>query len=153
MARGIAPVVTTVLLLLIAIAAVGGAWLWYQRMQQSATSKGQAEVVRITQTTGIMYLYINRAYQGADGNLTLDIGNTGQTDVTVTNITVTYEDASGTTHRVGCKDFSTALTIPAGELTTITCTWVPYNNIGSGKTVTIEFESGAMTKKDVVITE
>jgi flagellin-like protein len=45
--KGISPVITTVLLLLMAVAAVGGAWTWYQRMQTSAMAGGSGQVEQL----------------------------------------------------------------------------------------------------------
>jgi flagellin-like protein len=42
--KGITPVITTVLLLLMAVAAVGGAWVWYQRMQTSSMAGGSSQI-------------------------------------------------------------------------------------------------------------
>jgi flagellin-like protein len=42
--KGMTNVITTVLLLLMAVAAVGGVWVWYQRMQTSSMSGGSSQV-------------------------------------------------------------------------------------------------------------
>ena len=84
--RGISPVIATVLLLLMAVAAVGGAWVWYQRMQTSAMAGGTGTVEQLKKTA--VTVSVDRLTCTANGNFSLTLANTGTESVTLTNVTL-----------------------------------------------------------------
>jgi flagellin-like protein len=83
--KGITPVITTVLLLLMAVAAVGGAWVWYQRMQTSSMAGGSGQVEQIRQTA-VVVSPDSLSCSGNDWSLALSNAGTGST--TITNVTL-----------------------------------------------------------------
>ncbi len=83
--RGISPVITTVLLLLMAVAAVGGAWVWYQRMQTSSMAGGSGQVEQIKKTA-VVVSPDSLSCSGSDWVLVLV--NAGSSSVTVDNVTL-----------------------------------------------------------------
>ena len=141
--RGITPVITTVLLLLMAVAAVGGAWVWYQRMQSSAQTGGQAGVEKIKGGTGVQYLFIDTADDAGDGNLSLVIGNQGPEIVNITEIKV--NTGSGLQK---CQSTFSSNTISPSDFQTFNCTAIDYP--GDGNTITVKLYAGAVTK-DIVL--
>ena len=83
--RGITPVITTVLLLLMAVAAVGGAWVWYQRMQTSAMAGGSGQVDQMKK--GAAIISVDKLTCTSSWYV-LTLANTGTTASTLTNVTV-----------------------------------------------------------------
>lgn len=134
--RGISPVITTVLLLLAAVAAVGGSWVWYQQMQSSAQTGGQAGVEKIASTSGIQYTFIDRTYiSGSD--LKIEFGNQGSDTVNITKVQVkTYSGSYA-----DCT--TTAFTIAGNNLHTTTCSGAVGTSTGDLITVKTYFNNGA----------
>ncbi len=83
--KGITPVITTVLLLLMAVAAVGGAWVWYQRMQTSAMAGGSGQVDQLRKTA--VSISVDKLVC-TDSWYVLTLANTGTTTSTITNVTL-----------------------------------------------------------------
>ena len=118
--KGISPVIATVLLLLMAVAAVGGAWVWYQGMQESAQSGGSEGIKNIQNTGSLLTTFINRAYLSGE-NLVVSIGNLGSSTVQISDLMVKL---SGGSYAV-CNDTITSTTtanIGVTEFVTINCT-------------------------------
>ena len=142
--RGVSPVIATVLLLLIAVAAVGGAWVWYQKMQSTAEEGGQAGVAKIRAGTGIQYLFIDRAHtKTANVNLTLVIGNQGPEAVKITGIKVDtgsgYADCNDTFIGNGASYI-----VPSEGFFTALCKNVTKPS--SGDSIKVKVYSGAITR-------
>ena len=93
--KGITPVITTVLLLLMAVAAVGGAWVWYQRMQTSAMAGGSGQVDQLRQTAVSLSVDEIKCESGTN-NFLVTLANVGTETVTLTNFTVA-SSSGGTT--------------------------------------------------------
>ncbi len=147
--RGISPVIATVLLLLMAVAAVGGAWVWYQKMQSSAQTGGEAGVYKIKAGTGIQYLFIDRAYSSG-GKLYLILGNQGPETVTITGLKV--DTGSGYTDcNTTFQGNSASYAISSGNFLNVNCTSVTAPS--SGSTVKAKIYSNAITKEIQVVTE
>ena len=108
--RGITPVITTVLLLLMAVAAVGGAWVWYQRMQTSSMAGGSGQVEQLKKTA--VTVSIDKLLCSG-GQHQMVISNTGTESTTLNNVTV--ENAGGTV-----LSYNDSWTIPADSLDTDT---------------------------------
>ncbi len=89
--KGITPVITTVLLLLMAVAAVGGAWVWYQRMQTSSMAGGSGQVEQLKKTA-VAISVDELKCSGAEYQMTMS--NVGTETTTLTNVTV--ETSGGT---------------------------------------------------------
>ena len=106
--KGITPVITTVLLLLMAVAAVGGAWVWYQRMQTSSMAGGSGQVEQLKKTA--VTVSVDKL-ACASGLFQMIMSNTGTESTTLNNVTV--ENAGGTV--LGYND---SWTIPADSLDT-----------------------------------
>ena len=110
--KGITPVITTVLLLLMAVAAVGGAWVWYQRMQTSAMAGGSGQVDQLRKTA--TSLSVDKLEcSGAEYSLTM--ANIGTDSATLTNLTM--EDSSG-----NIDAYKESWTVSANTLDTNTLT-------------------------------
>ncbi|MBR9689456.1 MAG: hypothetical protein GOV01_00985 [Candidatus Altiarchaeota archaeon] len=118
--KGITPVITTVLLLLMAVAAVGGAWVWYQRMQTSAMAGGTGQVDNLKKTAVSISPDILECSVVSDANIgkyNLTLGNVGSESVTLTEIVL--KDASST---VGTESTAANLAFPANQLTMVSIT-------------------------------
>ena len=148
MVRGLSPVITTVLLLLISIAAVGGAWLWYQKMSNTMTSGGAEQTEKIKQGTALNYLYLQGVENSTDGYLLLKVGNTGANPISLDNITI---EIDGRTYGCG-SDANVAVRLEKSTLATIKCDWIKYDDV-VGKKITITFISGGLTKEEVTTPE
>ena len=135
--RGITPVITTVLLLLAAVAAVGGSWVWYQRMQTSAQSGGQAGVDKITSTSSIQYTFVDRTYIDS-GDLKIEFGNQGSDIVNITTVQAKKFDGS----YADCT--TTAFTIASNSLHTTTCSGAVGTAVGNIISIKTYFNNGAI---------
>ena len=137
--RGISPVIAMVLLLLAAVAAVGGAWVWYQRLQAGAQTGGQAGVEKISASTSVQYTYVDRAYISGS-NLVIEFGNQGSDTVNITAVKVkTYTGSYDT-----CT--TTSFTIPANNVHETTCSGTV--GTASGDVITIKaYFKGGTTKE------
>lgn len=127
--KGISPVIATVLLLLMAVAAVGGAWVWYQRMQVSAQLGGETGISNIKATTSLQSVYVDRLYDvdGA-GNYTLYLGNQGSDTVQINSIQIMTSDDSSFQTCNTTYTSSNTLDIGSTEFGTVIC----YDYDGSG---------------------
>ncbi len=134
--KGISPVIATVLLLLMAVASVGGAWVWYQR--QSAVVGGKTEEKISEQVSQQTSASVSLAglYKRSDGNLTLLINNAGTSAVNITGFKIT-SGGSTTVNTSVKKQLNSQST--AELATTVTCT--------SSKSVTVQlFVAGISTQ-------
>ena len=106
--KGITPVITTVLLLLMAVAAVGGAWVWYQRMQMSSMAGGAGQVEQLRKTA--VSISADKLVCNGTGEYYFTFANVGTESVTISEIVVENGSASqmGTT---------TSSALPANVLT------------------------------------
>ena len=134
--KGITPVITTVLLLLAAVAAVGGAWVWYQRMQTGAQTGGQAGVEKIASSASVQYTFVDRAYISGS-NLVIDFGNQGQDTVNITEVKVKTYTGSYLT----CT--STSFIISSNSINSTTCSGTSGTSSGDVITIKAYFNSGA----------
>jgi flagellin-like protein len=139
--KGISPVVATVLLLLMAVASVGGAWVWYQR--QSSIIGGETEEKlseQIDQQKGSAVSLAGIYTSGS--NVALIINNAGSSAVNITGYRI---ETGGSTvvntslsKEVGSKATSTHVTVDA------TCT--------TGNTVKIQLFTGGTSTHEFVET-
>lgn len=87
--KGISPVIASVMLLLMAVAAVGGFWVFFQRMQATTITSGagQADLIRekaaITIAVDLITIVDNG---GSDDTLTVKLANAGGTTAKTTRI-------------------------------------------------------------------
>lgn len=116
--KGISPVIATILLLLMAVASVGGAWIWYQR--QSNIVSGETEEKLQNQLDQQKSSSVTLAGIYLDGsNVALLINNAGSSNANMTG----YKITTG-----GSSDVNTSLsqTLTAGQTTNLitlsTCT-------------------------------
>jgi len=114
--KGITPVITTVLLLLMAVAAVGGAWVWYQRMQTSSMAGGAGQVEQLKKTAVSISPDLLTCETGTL-NYLVKLANIGTESVTLTELAVT--NSTGT---LGTETVAANLALPANVLTTINVT-------------------------------
>ncbi|MBR9680970.1 MAG: hypothetical protein GOU98_04060 [Candidatus Altiarchaeota archaeon] len=112
--KGITPVITTVLLLLMAVAAVGGAWVWYQRMQTSAMAGGTGQVDNLKKTAVSITPDELICGSGGDGGFNLTLSNVGSESVTITELTI-----KNATTAVGTESVAANLGLPANQLTVV----------------------------------
>ena len=134
--KGISPVIATVLLLLMAVAAVGGSWVWYQR--QSALVGGQTEEKineQIEQQTGVS-VTLASVYLGSTNNISLLVNNGATASVNVTGFKIT----AGSTTTVNMSIQEEIIGKTTGAITTlVSCT--------SGDKLTIQlFAAGISTQ-------
>lgn len=133
--KGITPVITTVLLLLMAVAAVGGAWVWYQRMQTSSMAGGTGQVENIKKTT-VSVSADKLACSSTAGHIDLTVANVGSESTTLTNLTLS--DSSG-----NVKAFNAGPTIGADSLSTIDMANLTTLTCSSGTTYYVDARIGA----------
>jgi len=111
--KGISPVIATVLLLLMAVAAVGGAWVWYQRQSALVGGKTEEKISeQIEQQTGVA-IALAGIYKDASDNLHLLITNAGTSNVTVTSALIEGPDG---------KEYITLSNCNVGAQGTADCT-------------------------------
>ena len=140
--KGISPVIATVLLLLMAVAATGGAWVWYQRMQVSAQQGGEGGVTQISTGTDAMYIGIDRAY--IDSTLKFDITNLASSDVVISSVSV--RNATSTYSCLATSTTATSGAIYSG----LTCTGT--YGLASGNTATAKLYFSGGGSKDIQFT-
>jgi len=141
--KGISPVIATVLLLLMAVASVGGAWVWYQR--QSTLVGGQTEEKiseQVQQQTGVAIgfagLYVS------DSKVGLIINNGATSTVNVTGYKIT---TGGTTYLNTTVDSSTGGRELSAKTTGTILTLVTTTNCSSGTDAKIQiFAAGTSTQ-------
>ncbi len=141
--KGISPVIATVLLLLMAVAATGGAWVWYQRMQVSSQQGGEGGVTQISSGANAMYVGIDRAYISG-GALYFDITNLASEDVTITSIKV-----KNATSMYDCNTTSTTAT-SAAVTKGVACS--DDYGLSSGNTATAKLYFSGGSSKDITFT-
>ncbi len=139
--KGISPVIATVLLLLMAVAAVGGSWVWYQR--QSAIVGGQTEENINEQLAQQAATSISLAgvYLGDTGNLTLIVNNAGSTATTIDGFKIT----EGSTASANLSISESVAAQSSGLITTlVSCT--------SASTIKIQLFASGVSTQDYVET-
>ena len=128
---------------------VGGAWVWYQRMQSSAQLGGEAGVEKIKAGTGVQYLYIDRAYSSGN-KVELIIGNQGPENVRLTGLkvdnTTKYYDCNST-----FANNNAPYTVTSGGFFTAKCVDVVAPS--SGTAINVKIYSGAITKEMQTVIE
>jgi len=145
--KGISPVIATVLLLLMVIGAISGAWVWYQRMQAQAQLGGEAGVQSVKRGAYASMVYIDMAYLSG-GSLKLDIGNQADSDVSVEKIEYRTSQTSQTFYTC-----SGAQTLKANDITSITCSETA-SGLGSGDMIYVRlYFPGAVTREIGVMIE
>jgi|GEM_PF-1276988 len=127
--KGMSPVIATVLLLLMAVAAVGGAWVWYQRMQVSAQLGGEGGISTIKATTSLQSVYVDRVYS-TNGNYTLYLGNQGADTIQINSIQIKTTSDSAFVNCNSTYTTSNTLDIASTSFGTVVC--YTYPGIGSG---------------------
>ncbi len=135
--KGITPVIATILLLLMAVAAVGGAWVWYQR--QSSVIGGKTETKmseQVEQQTGVA-LSLAGIYTRSDGNITLIVNNAGSSSVNITgfkiNVAGTDYVNTSVTQSIGARSTTELDTL-------VSCT--------SGDTVKVQLYAAGISTQD-----
>ena len=135
--KGISPVIATVLILLMAVASVGGAWVWYSR--QSTIVSGQTEEKISDQVAQQAASAISLADIYTSGsNVGLIINNAGASSVNVSG----YKIVTGGTTTVNTTMVEKTINAQSTDtqLTTATCT--------TGNSVKISlFTSGTSTQE------
>ena len=141
--KGISPVIATVLLLLMAVAATGGAWVWYQAMQGSAQTGGQTGVDQVSSGASTMYVGIDRAYISSN-ILYFDLSNIGSENVIISSISV-----KNATSLYSC--IATATTATKETVTTgVTCT--DYYKLSSSSSATAKLYFSSGNSRDIQFT-
>ncbi len=127
--KGISPVISAILLMLLVVSAAGGMWVWYQR--QSATLSGSAEE-RISEQVdqqAMSSLSLAGSYLSG-GKLVLIINNAGSSALTIDGYRV---DVGSTTS----FNSSVSLSIPSRSTATLATTV----SCSSGQTAKIQLFS------------
>ena len=139
--KGISPVIATVLLLLMAVAAVGGSWVWYQR--QSSLVGGQTEEKineQLAQQTGVS-ISLAGVYLGSTGNLSLIVNNAGASNVTLTG----FKISEGSTSSVNVTASKVINLQSSGILSTIeSCT--------TGNTIKVQLYAAGISTQEYLET-
>lgn len=97
--RGISPIIASVLLILLAVAAVGGAWVFVQRIQSSTTTSGSGQVETIREKASITISVDSMTLTdngGSDDIMTIKLANAGGSTAKTTRIAV--ENDTGTVY-------------------------------------------------------
>ena len=96
--RGISPVIASILLLLLAVAAVGGSWVFIQQIQSTSTTSGtgQAEVIRekASITVAVDLLTVTDNGVLVNDTMAVKIANAGGSTAKTTRITLTNATGS-----------------------------------------------------------
>lgn len=117
--KGISPVIATVLILLMAVASVGGAWVWYSR--QSAVVGGQTEEKISEQVAQQSASSVSLADIYTSGsNIGLIINNAGKSSTNVTGYKITTGGTTTVNTTMTVKEMSAQTTDTL--LTIATCT-------------------------------
>ena len=133
--KGISPVISVVLLLLMAVASVGGAWIWYQRQSSIISSKSEEKINEQIETQRAAAVTLNDIYLSG-GKVVLIVSNAGSSSVNITGYKVTV-GSSTTVNTTYTK------TLGAKATDTITTT----ASCSSGSTAKIQlFVSGTSTQ-------
>ena len=117
--KGISPVIATVLLLLMAVGAVGGSWVWYQRQTSIVGGEGEESINEQMANKMIASLSLADVYK--DGTfLMLIVNNAGSSAVNVTG----YKILDGTSLVVSTFNGDNLIGAQSSGLinTTVTCT-------------------------------
>ena len=69
--KGISPVIATVILLLIAVSAVGGVWIWYSRQSSSIQSSSEEKIAEQLEQQSSVSVTVGNLLNSS-GNLTID---------------------------------------------------------------------------------
>jgi flagellin-like protein len=80
--KGITPVIAVVLLLLITVGAVASAWGLYQNIISDQSQLDQLNAQQMASQTEIAF---NSVYESSDGYIMMDVENTGQRAINVSN--------------------------------------------------------------------
>ena len=141
--KGISPVIATVLLLLMAVASVGGAWVWYQR--QSTLVGGQTEEQiseQVQQQTGVSIGFAGLYASGSNIGLIINNGATSSVNVTGYKIVT-----GGTTYLNTTIDFASGGREIDSKTTDTLLTLVTTTNCSSGTDAKIQiFAAGTSTQ-------
>jgi flagellin-like protein len=134
--KGMTNVITTVLLLLMAVAAVGGVWVWYQRMQASSMSGGSSQVESMV--GGTATLVVDKIVcEAGTGNYLVTV-----MCVTANSITIDELKVYNSTGTVGSETANfTALTFATNTVSVVNVT----NFVGAcsvGKTYSVDIRKG-----------
>jgi len=122
-----------------AVAAVGGAWVWYQRMQTSAMAGGTGQVDNLKKTAVSIAPDELECGNGVYiGNFNLTLSNVGSESVTITELTV--ENATST---VGLENTASNLGLPANQLTRVVVANTTSTTCATGTTYYISARIGA----------
>ena len=84
--KGISPILATLLLIVIAVAAISVTYAWIMTYMGTTTDKAE----------NMMSLYAANSYFVASGNVTLDIGNQGSNPVQIMSVYAGTSDSSMT---------------------------------------------------------
>ncbi len=82
--KGLSPVIATVLILLLAVGAVGGFWGWYQRQQSEIGGQSEDKLKEQLTQQAVTALSLASIYENDVGNISLIINNLASVEVNVT---------------------------------------------------------------------
>ncbi len=99
--KGISPILATLLLIVIAVAAISVTYAWIMTYTNSATEKA-----------GVMLYEVNTSFDDTAHTITIDVGNSGTADANVIaiyvgNSSTTLIDQGVTSQAVDAGDYST----------------------------------------------
>jgi len=135
--KGITPVIATILILLMAVAAVGGAWVWYQRQSSVISGRTETKMGEQVEQQSSSSLSLAGIYTSG-GKVGFIINNAGSSSVNLTGYKVivggnTVVNTSFS-EVLGARSTATHLT------TDVTCT--------SGSTLKVQlFSNGISTQQ------
>ncbi|MFB6145579.1 MAG: archaellin/type IV pilin N-terminal domain-containing protein [Candidatus Nanohaloarchaea archaeon] len=103
--KGITPVIAVVLLLLITVGAVAGAWQTYQSLIANQDQQEQLAAQRKASNTDIDFASV---YNSSDGTIQMSIRNTGQRAINVSKEFSLYVIPPGSQGRLDYDTFTTS---------------------------------------------
>jgi len=91
--KGITPVISIVLLLMITIALIGFAFVWFSKILTTGQEKGTIQL-NTSIATMAKAIRVDNVYRGSTGTFTLTVRNVGATNIGPTDVTVYLNGAA-----------------------------------------------------------
>ena len=135
--KGISPVIATVLLLLMAVAAVGGSWVWYQRQSTMLGGMTEEAIVEGAESQTGVLISLADIFVNSNDRIGLIVNNGATIAVDISGYTITSDLDTFVNTSMTAKTVSASST---DQLITIA-------NCTSGESVTVQlYAAGTNTQ-------